>query len=82
MSATSPATTAAVIRFTLRETAMTELDAFDLAGRKVGRPLALQPQDAGSHEVTLSTKEWPAGCYLLRLAAGGVAHMRKIIIVH
>lgn len=82
LSATNPATTHAVIRFTLREAASTDLDVFDLAGRRVARPLNHEPQAAGPHELEVSTREWPAGCYFLRLAAGGGAHMRKILVVH
>jgi hypothetical protein len=57
------------------------LSVFDLQGRRVASLLADQLQFAGAHEVRLETTNWPQGCYLYRIDAGGFSATRKMVVV-
>ncbi|MCC6348375.1 MAG: hypothetical protein IT347_02155 [Candidatus Eisenbacteria bacterium] len=39
------------------------------------------PLAAGEHAIPLATGRWPAGCYLARLEAPGIASTRKLVVV-
>ena len=79
---TNPADREAVIRYTLRRSATTDVAVFDLSGRRVDHPVTAAPQPPGPHTVSLNTSAYPAGCYFVRLGADGAADTHKMLVVH
>ena len=79
---TNPADRGAVVRYALRQGAMTDVTVFDLSGRRVDHPVDRVRQSAGSHALSLDTSHYEAGCYFVRLTADGAADTRKMLVVH
>jgi hypothetical protein len=81
LAAANPVSSEALIRFSLPAPAPVDLAIFDVEGRRVAEPLRGTLKPSGSHQVTLQTSGWPAGCYFCRLRAGGASATRKFIVV-
>lgn len=77
----NPVRFAATLRFALGSPASVSLAVFDVQGRRLTTPLDDAPLGAGDHLMTISTGNWPAGCYLARLEVDGVASTRKMVVV-
>jgi hypothetical protein len=77
----NPFRTASEIRYRLAASGPVRLDLFDVRGRQVAE-LVNGVQTAGDHVVRLTGAELPSGVYQYRLLAGGVALMKKCVLVH
>jgi pyrimidine deaminase RibD-like protein len=77
----NPASEVATIRYVLSTPASVSLTIFDLQGRRMASPLARVLEAAGPHSVSVNTQNWPPGCYLYRVQAGGASAMRKMVVV-
>jgi hypothetical protein len=74
------------VSFSIDARADVRVDVLDLAGRQV-RTLLSATLDAGEHTVTWDGRaddgvRLANGCYFLKLASGGVARSRKIVLMH
>jgi hypothetical protein len=74
-----PVREAATLRLTIPEGQPYRLRLFDLLGRERA-PLANGVAGPGPLAVPLDVRGLPAGVYLVRLEAGGVAHTRKLTV--
>ena len=79
---TNPANREALVRYALRQGAMTDVTVFDLSGRRVDHPVDRVRQSAGSYALSLDTSRYTAGCYFVRLTADGAVNTRKMLVVH
>lgn len=77
----NPVCSSATLRFALASLAPVALTVFDLQGRRMATLLDGSPMAAGEHVVPVRTSAWPAGCYLARLEADGVATTRKMVVL-
>jgi hypothetical protein len=77
----NPVFSNATLRFTLASPAPVTLTVFDVQGRRFATLLNRSPMSSGEHTVPLVTSGWPAGCYLARLEANGVAATRKLVVL-
>jgi hypothetical protein len=77
----NPATTSAVVRYSLPVDLPVSLTLFDLQGRRSASVLSDVFQSAGPHQVSVRTDGLRAGCYLYRLEAGTLRATRKMVIV-
>jgi hypothetical protein len=70
------------LEFALTGTERAEVQVFDAAGRVVaGREVG--SLGAGPHRIELTpAKALPPGLYLVRLAAAGHSHVRRLVVVH
>ena len=80
-SSPNPATTFAVVRYSLPTDLPVKLTLFDLQGRRTARVLSDVFQSAGPHQVTVNTDGLRPGCYLYCLEAGVLRATRKMVIV-
>jgi hypothetical protein len=80
-SSPNPATTSAVVRYSLPTGLPVSLTLFDLQGRRSARVLSDVFQSAGPHQVSVRTDGLRAGCYLYCLEAGSLRATRKMVIV-
>jgi hypothetical protein len=78
--APNPATDAIVIRFALPADGAVPIDLLDVAGRRVAM-MGSGPRPAGDHEVRWSLGRLPNGVYFVRLRAGGLTEVRKLVLV-
>jgi len=69
------------VHYTLPHPGSVTLSAYDLQGRVMEIPIEREFQQAGSHEVSLRTDSWPAGCYFLRLTAFGAVVTRTVVVL-
>jgi parallel beta-helix repeat protein len=69
------------VRYSLPAPGRVTLTVHDLLGRVIAIPVDGEMEQVGSHEVSLRTELWPAGCYFLRLTACGAALTRRISVV-
>lgn len=79
--APNPAFAATTLRFALAAPAPVSLAVFDVQGRRMATLLKNLLLGAGEHAIPLVTSAWPAGCYLARLEAPGIASTRKIVVL-
>jgi hypothetical protein len=79
--APNPAYSSTTLRFALAAPAPVTLTVFDLQGRRMATLLDGSPLGAGVHIVPVGTSAWPAGFYLARLEANGVATTRKMVVL-
>jgi hypothetical protein len=77
----NPVYSSATFRFALPDPAPVTLTVFDLQGRRSATLLNGSTMAAGEHTLPLVTSGWPAGCYLARLEANGVATTRKMVVL-
>ena len=77
----NPVRSSATIRYQLPSAALVSLSVYDLQGRRVVDVIRHQPQPAGAHEMNTSLARLNAGCYFLRLEAGGVSRTRKVVVL-
>jgi hypothetical protein len=77
----NPVHSSATLRFALATPAPVTLVVFDVQGRRMATLLNGSPLAAGEHTVPVGTSAWPAGCYLARLEANGVATTRKMVVL-
>lgn len=75
----NPATSIAVITYTLDRPASVQLTLHDVMGRELLRVVDRE-QDAGEHSARLDTKRFPAGAYYYRLTAGGRSATGRMVI--
>jgi hypothetical protein len=68
------------VTFQLPQTLLTRLSLVDVLGREV-RVLEDGLLPAGVHERSVNLSGQPAGCYFLRLQAGGQQSVRKLLLV-
>ena len=80
-AAPMPAHASSRITWTLPTPQNVALDVFDLQGRLVASPLRGDGHPAGAGGVTLATRDWRPGVYQLRLRAGGLETVRRIVVV-
>ncbi|RJP80711.1 MAG: T9SS C-terminal target domain-containing protein [Candidatus Zixiibacteriota bacterium] len=88
---TYPATmevTARTVRFTLPQAGYVRLEVFDTAGRRVAGARHASPlpageawYPAGTHEVTFDGSALPSGIYFVRLTAGGMSQVQKMVLL-
>lgn len=76
----NPARRGAIVRYELSDATDVTLTVYDVMGRKI-RTLVDSQQPAGRHEITLNTREWAAGLYVVRLTAGGDVQTRRMSVV-
>jgi len=77
----NPFNSATTITFGLEKLAPTRIRIFDPLGRRIGEVLPLQTLNAGSHSVVWNATGVPAGEYIVRLEAGGVARVASVQVV-
>jgi hypothetical protein len=77
----NPVYSNAALRFALAGPAPVTLAVFDVQGRRMATLLDGSPLASGEHTVPVATRTWPAGCYLARLEANGVATTRKMVVL-
>ncbi|MCW3466623.1 discoidin domain-containing protein [Chitinophaga nivalis] len=65
------------VSFHLKEGGQTQLGLYDLGGKTINIPI-MQYLQAGSHQLTLTCKQVPAGMYVLRMTHKGKTSSRKI----
>ena len=75
----NPASTQAVINFSIDSDALTEIVLFDLQGRKI-KSIAEENFEAGNHQLNCSVTELPKGIYFLQLKTNEVTATQKLII--
>ena len=68
------------VPFSLAEAGPTRLSVFDLLGREVA-VLAQGERAVGVHTATLNASRLSPGVYVVRLAAGGQALVRRVVVV-
>jgi len=73
----NPVTT---IRFELKETGMTKLDVFDIAGRHV-RTLLNGSVEAGAYDLRFDASALSSGVYFYRLTSGDFTDIKKMSLV-
>lgn len=78
--APNPTVDATLIRFATPADGRVSLDLLDVAGRKV-ETLCDGPRSAGVHEVRWTRGSRPNGVYVVRLRAGGLTEIQKLILV-
>jgi hypothetical protein len=79
--APNPAQLLTVIRYSLPVPATVNLTVFDMQGRAIAKLLLDASQQAGPHQVSLSTAGWRPGCYVYRLEAGALSAAKKIVVL-
>jgi hypothetical protein len=82
----NPAVRAIHLQFTLPEDGYTRADVFDVTGRRIASPIDGQHLSAGVHRVTwdgrdASGRRVPAGVYEVRVSAGSVAGVRRVVML-
>ncbi len=77
----NPVSAAATIRFSLPVETQADLVLYNLLGERI-LPLASGRLVRGEHAITFNTSLLPGGVYLARLAADGVVHTMRVLIVH
>jgi hypothetical protein len=77
----NPASTSAVIRYSLPADLPVTVTLFDLQGRRAANVVSDPIQRAGPHQVTIPTTALRAGCYLYELRAGTLRAAHKMIVV-
>jgi len=75
-----PVRGAARLNYSLPVASDVRLALYDALGRSVWRHAA-PAQPAGAHAVTLDARALAAGVYVLRLAAGGAAVSRRVVLI-
>ncbi len=78
LGATSPVIHLGRVDFDLVQAGHVTLGLFDATGRRVAGRSADLP--AGRVQLSYQTHQLPAGVYLLRLEAGGLAHTAKVVL--
>ena len=68
------------IKFTLPETALTEIIIYDLLGRKI-QTLRNKELEAGYHEINIDANNFPSGIYHYRIQSGDFIHTKKMILM-
>jgi hypothetical protein len=69
------------LAFELAEAAEVNGDVFDLAGRRVARPIERRMLAAGRHEVVVQAGALPPGTYFVRVTAGHEGAARRLVLV-
>ncbi|RJP74104.1 MAG: T9SS C-terminal target domain-containing protein, partial [Candidatus Zixiibacteriota bacterium] len=76
------------VRFTLPQAERVALELFDVCGRRVAGARHASPlpageawYPAGTHEVTFDGAGLPSGVYLVRLQAGEVSQVQKVVLL-
>jgi hypothetical protein len=82
VSATNPANSSAMVRFTLTVPSDVELRTLDLQGRLVRPVIRQEAASAGPHVLLVNTGELPPGCYLCKLSTTREYEIRKLVVVH
>lgn len=77
----NPTRSRAIIRFTLPQAMPVSLSVYDLQGRRVATLLDRTFQEAGRHDVLVTSDRWKPGVYLYRLVAGGRSATRKLVVL-
>lgn len=80
-SSPNPASSSAVVRYSLPTDQRVSLTLFDLQGRRSASVLSDVFQSAGPHQATIRTEGLRAGCYVYCLKAGSLKATRKMVIV-
>lgn len=80
-SAPNPASTSAIVRYSLPADLPVKLTIFDLQGRRVRNVVSDVFQSAGPHQVRIPTADLRAGCYLYCLEAGSHRVTRKMVVI-
>ena len=75
----SPTRGAAAVRFSLAAPSRVEVEVVDVLGREWAASSGVF--GTGLHRVALDTGRWPAGLYVVRVAAGGVRGVRPLVVV-
>ncbi len=78
---TNPCRSAGLVHFSLRRAADVRLALYDVMGRQVRTLLDGVRRSAGEHEINVSTAGLHAGCYFVRLTAGGEARTRTVALL-
>jgi len=80
--------TGQAVRFTLPQAGRVKLEVFDIAGRRVAGARHASPlpagkawYPAGTHEVTFDGTGLASGVYLVRLQAGEVSQVQKVVLL-
>ncbi|MTI87649.1 MAG: T9SS type A sorting domain-containing protein [Balneolaceae bacterium] len=76
----NPFNPSTVIRYSLAQAAMVQLEVFDTSGRKVAT-LVHRHKAAGEHTVTFDASKLSSGIYLYKLNANGHQISRKMTLV-
>lgn len=76
-----PATSQAIIEYTLDETTMTTITVYDVRGRRVSILLRQESRPAGPESALLDVRGLPQGVYFVRLEAGSKSITRKLSIL-
>jgi len=66
------------IRFSLASAAETQIDVFDMLGRRIERPLRGR-RNAGQNEVSIDTGSWAEGVYVIRLTSGQTTQTGTVV---
>jgi len=77
----NPFSSHATIRYALPSAMSVSLAMYDLQGRRAENLVDRQVQLAGEHQLSMSATHLSAGCYFLRLDAGGVSRTQKVVVV-
>ena len=76
----NPFKTSTVISYSLSESALVELNIYDVLGSKV-RTLVNEEQSAGNYNVPFDAKDLSSGIYFCRLSADGVSSEKKKMLL-
>ncbi|MFH1736025.1 MAG: T9SS type A sorting domain-containing protein, partial [bacterium] len=81
----------AMISFDLPQAGVVGIDIFDVTGSRVGVGLAPTRRNsvgfgesdlpAGSHTFTFNAVHLPSGIYFVRVSAGGVQQVKKMVLI-
>ena len=77
----NPANTNLNLGFTTRSDEFVTVSAFDIVGRRLS-VLINESLAAGQHRLSLDTRAWPSGVYLLVLESGGSRSTRRLLVAH
>lgn len=78
----NPTHSQVTVAFNLPKTREASLIVYDMMGKRMASPLSPQSLPAHAHQYEFSTKNLPAGIYLIRLSLGDQVFTEKLIVQH
>lgn len=80
-NAPNPFNPTTTIRFGLPKRTQVDLEIFNIAGRRVSRPLDRREFGPGWHDFVFNADDMASGVYFYKLAAGGKSETRRMVVV-
>ena len=77
----NPATSTAIIEYSLEEAGLVSVTVYDVRGRRVATPISQSSRPGGAGSVVFETRGLPQGVYFVKLDAGHKSVTRKLLIV-